>query len=133
MGFDSIDFWEAFVVVAAPRGLRLKEVWGGFHINELWPDGTHKGYSLVCKRHTDASGLTCARSFSMTDTHDSEEVLRRLKRWAVWGFMFEENDRKSHMAAKYAPRKLDLRPPKEAFERAASSGRFTEAELRQAV
>ena len=103
--------------------------WGGFAFKRLNTKGVFSGVSAECKMHTDETPNDCARGLSFGPGFDQARVVLHLKRWLVLGFQFADDEREKHMSTLLAPRKLNNNPSPEQLELAASSGRFTAAEL----
>ena len=103
--------------------------WGGFAFKRLNTKGVFSGVSAECKMHTDETPNDCARGLSFGPGFDQARVVLHLKRWLVLGFQFADGEREKHMSTLLAPRKLNNNPSPEQLELAASSGRFTAAEL----
>ena len=70
------------VVSHAPPGSRAV-TFGGRMVHELWADGSHVGYSLMCKHH----GLECVRDcgFGKRVNMSPSECRRRLLAWEAAG------------------------------------------------
>ena len=90
------------------RGDRVYCKFGPFLINELARrdpasgDVVRSGFSLICGRHTDIVGdkNLCSSDFNFgASMLEEQEVLRRLKRWALKGFGVDSEacPRASHM------------------------------------
>ena len=85
--------------VRGRRGARLIGTFGPFRINELASydkaSGLFRrtGLSIICGRHTDRDGdqNACSSDCTFGNTAlDEADVLRRMKRWALKGYMIDE-------------------------------------------
>ena len=88
------------------RDPRLRMMFGSFRLNNLIKSGSLAGMLCECSRHLDeGDSNTCARSIMVGKMELSDEdMIRALKRWAVWGLQFDAEPMCKTKHYKMAPR-----------------------------
>ena len=88
------------------RDPRLRMMFGSFRLKNLIKSGSLAGMLCECSRHLDeGDSNTCARSIMVGKMELSDEdMIRALKRWAVWGLQFDAEPMCKTKHYKMAPR-----------------------------
>ena len=110
---------------------------GPFRLHELCcrkEGGRRIGISIICGRHCDIAGelnqCSSDLNFGTRDALSEAEALRRLKRWAIRGFIVdgEPAPRAMHMKA-HGPARRRAMPLTEAELACVPAGLFSDADL----